>query len=101
MITQTFELQAINSSEDVKAFFTWLEETALCNFHPDTPFNDYVDEDGNQSFTDEDCETYDRLMLESFAVFHGKEETSIDVYSFAMDNSKAWQAMMKGAEDGN
>jgi hypothetical protein len=95
MITEKFQLTAITSKEDVRAFFEWLEEVAMCAFHPDDTFSNYVDEDGNQSFTNEDCALYDSLMGQCFETFQGETD---DIYSFACETSKRYQALVKGGQ---
>jgi hypothetical protein len=97
-IQQKFAKTQIMTLEDIREFFVWLEETAMVSWHPDERFENYVNnETGEQSFSDEDCGQYNTLMKQSFAFFsqYGSEVIGVDIYSFAIHNSKLHQALMQ------
>ena len=59
----------IRSEDSIRAFFTYLVQEENLNFHPDTPFSDYINyEDKSPTFTPEECAIRDRLMNQCFAV---------------------------------
>ncbi len=70
-------LTNIKSIEDVECFFKHLIEVEKLSMHPDTPFLDYTDEEGNIFYSAEEVKARDNLMDEAFTVC---EETQIDVY---------------------
>ena len=58
----------IESIKDVRMFAHALcRDENLC-FHPDDSFSEYVDENGNNCYTREECEERDRLMEQCFDV---------------------------------
>lgn len=59
----------IESIEDVKTFFYYLVNDRKINFHPDNSFDEYVNTvTDKQTFSDEECRLFDRLMEECFNV---------------------------------
>ena len=66
MITIPFE--TITSLEDVRKFFNWLHFDAHVIFHPDNRFEDYIDRQGNPSFTEPECKQLNHLMDQCFDV---------------------------------
>ncbi len=76
MITQ------INGIEDVKTFFRQLLVEDL-NFHPDTPFEDYINCESRQdTYTPEEAATRNKIMDACFEVC---ESINIDIYELAND----------------
>ncbi|HEY1032097.1 MAG TPA: hypothetical protein VGD89_10000 [Flavipsychrobacter sp.] len=76
MITQ------INGIEDVKTFFRQLLVEDL-NFHPDTPFEDYINCESRQdTYTPEEAATRNKIMGACFEVC---ESINIDIYELAND----------------
>lgn len=67
----------------VEKFFDHLLDQRKLTFHPDTPFEDYINiETREPSFTKEEVETYNRLMEESFSIC---ESEGIDIYEICCD----------------
>lgn len=62
MLTRT-----INTKEDIKDWFTDLVDAGFI-FHPDELAENYEDNEGNPSFTPEECVLYDALMEKAFEV---------------------------------
>ena len=76
MITQ------INGIEDVKTFFRQLLVEDL-NFHPDTPFEDYINCESRQdTYTPDEAATRNKIMDACFEVC---ESINIDIYELAND----------------
>ena len=74
----------ITSVEDVRTFFHHLTDERNLNFHPDDDFRDYIHlETHVPSFTDEECDTYNRMMDESLAVC---EAANADIYEIGLEN---------------
>ena len=73
----------ITSVDDVKEFFHHLVGERNLNFHPDDRFEDYVScDDGSNTFSQEECSVYNRLMDESFDVC---EKNGVDIYAIGLD----------------
>lgn len=73
----------ITSVDDVKEFFHHLVSERNLNFHPDDRFEDYVScDDGSNTFSQEECSVYNRLMDESFDVC---EKNSVDIYAIGLE----------------
>ena len=73
----------ITSVDDVKAFFHHLVNERNLNFHPDDRFEDYVScGDGSNTFSQEECSVYNRLMDESFDVC---EKNGVDIYAIGLE----------------
>ena len=73
----------ITSVDDVKAFFHHLVSERNLNFHPDDRFEDYVScDDGSNTFSQEECSVYNRLMDESFDVC---EKNGADIYAIGLE----------------
>ena len=78
METKDFQVKA---PEDVAKFFFWLVFDCRLNFHPDDRFDNYVSiENGQQTFTDEQCAKYDKVMDDCFEVC---EKHNRDIYEIA------------------
>lgn len=73
----------ITTVKEVETFFDFLMEDRKVNFHPDTPFEDYICvETKEPSFTQEEVKLYNRLMDESFAVC---EAEGVDIYGIGCE----------------
>jgi hypothetical protein len=76
------KLTQINTTLDVERFFNSLLESGL-NFHPDTPFSDYVNySDSKPCFTESEANKLDATMDRAFYVCQGN---NVDVYKIALD----------------
>ena len=63
------KLASINTLEDVKTFVHTLMEEENLNFHPDTPFEDYiVIQTKEPAYTKEEVELRNRLLNQAFAL---------------------------------
>ena len=72
----------INSVKEVEKFFQYLVEERKLNFHPDEDFINYVSySSGERTFTDEECQLYNRLMDERFDVC---KKAGVDIYEVGM-----------------
>lgn len=75
----------IKSVEDVKAFFNYLANDRKVNFHPDNSFDEYINvSTGKQTFSDEECQLFDRLMEECFDVCSKKGDEDL-IYDLGTD----------------
>ena len=73
----------IATIDDVKEFFHHLVSERNLNFHPDDRFEDYVScGDGSNTFSQEECSVYNRLMDESFDVC---EKNGVDIYAIGLE----------------
>ena len=72
----------IKTLDDVTEFFKYIYCQRGVNFHPDDGFDRYIDLETKQpAFSDSECELYDRLMVECFAVC---EDMNVDIYDHAL-----------------
>ena len=72
----------INSVKEVEKFFQYLVEERKLNFHPDEDFMNYVSySSGERTFSDEECQLYNRLMDECFEVC---KKAEVDIYGVGM-----------------
>lgn len=72
----------IKSVKDVETFFHHIVYERKVNFHPDDMFEDYIScESGVNTFTNEECAIYNRLMDESFKIC---EKERLDIYEIGM-----------------
>ena len=72
----------IKTVKDVETFFHHIVFERKVNFHPDDMFEDYIScESGVNTFTNEECAIYNRLMDESFKIC---EKERIDIYEIGM-----------------
>ena len=75
-------ISEIKTIEDVKVYFEQLINEGV-NFHPDTPFEDYINfETGKDSFTEKQTEKYNSLLDKCFDIC---ENQGIDIYNYAND----------------
>lgn len=73
----------IATIDDVEEFFHHLVSERNLNFHPDDRFEDYVScGDGSNTFSQEECSVYNRLMDESFDVC---EKNGADIYAIGLE----------------
>ncbi len=73
----------IATIDDVKEFFHHLVCECNLNFHPNDRFEDYVScGDGSNTFSQEECAVYNRLMDESFDVC---EKNGVDIYAIGLE----------------
>ena len=70
----------INTPQDVVNFFFHLVFEKKVNLDPDTNFHDYVDSDGNKTFTDKQADQYEDDMNRSFEIC---EKNGLDTYKIA------------------
>lgn len=71
----------IERFSEARAFFNWLRSEGVL-FHPDDPFENYVDSTGQPSFTPEQAKLLNRVMRESFAVLgegHPQPDLSAEI----------------------
>lgn len=72
---EVFNLQHITNRTEVAQFADYLVNGLNINFHPDTPFEDYIEyETKISTFTPEDASIGNRLMDECFAVCDKDED---------------------------
>ncbi|WP_276132453.1 hypothetical protein [Polluticoccus soli] len=75
-------IQKIESIDDVKTFFRQLKTEDL-NFHPDTPFEDYINGETKQdTYTKEEAITRNRLLDRSFDIC---ERDNVDIYELGIE----------------
>jgi hypothetical protein len=73
-------IQEIRTIDDVRTFFQQLLAEDL-NFHPDTPFEDYIHCETRQAtYSNDEAEVRNRLMDECFDIC---ELVNIDIYEIA------------------
>lgn len=75
-------IQEIKTIDDIKVFFRQLLEEDL-NFHPDTPFEDYINcETRLPTYTTLEADARNKLMDNCFEVC---ESINIDIYELSYD----------------
>ena len=74
-------IQAVNTIEDVSQFFKDLVSEGL-NFHPDTTFEDYINEETKPTYTKEQADLRDSLMSQAFDICY---KSDIDIYDLSME----------------
>ena len=78
----------IKSVSDVRDFFIYLIDVESLNFHPDTPFGDYINTGSGQScFTDKQAREYDQLMATAVTVC---EKADVSVYDISLSLLQSW-----------
>lgn len=85
---QKVSTYTINTSADVKAFFSDLINKHGLNFHPDTDFKDYTNEDGSNSFTKKEQKYLNKIMWKCFKVC-AKMKT--DIYGIGVEVFNEWE----------
>lgn len=71
----------IDSTEDVKTFFEYLMKVDNIALHPDTPFSEYTDDNGEPFYSEQDAEKLDALMHKCFSVC---EQAGTDPYEIGL-----------------
>lgn len=75
-------IQKIETIDDIKTFFRQLLAEDL-NFHPDTPFEDYINvETGQDTYTPEESKLRNELLDQCFDVC---EREAIDIYELCIE----------------
>ena len=75
-------IQTIETIEDVKVFVRQLLNEGL-NFHPDTPFQDYINaETRQQTYTAEEADVRNKLMDKCFDIC---ETLDADIYELCIE----------------
>lgn len=75
----------IKSLADVKAFTLYLYNEKQVAFHPDDPFEDYINmDDHERSFSSEEAQTLNSRIEECFDICH---KENVDIYDFMMQFS--------------
>ncbi len=83
----TMEQITINSVEEIKSFFQMLYDKHDLAFHPDDPFDDYVNiETKNKVFSKEDSVVLDQAMEDCFTYC---EENDLDIYDICGEVQRA------------
>lgn len=83
-------IKSISTVDDVKIFFKQLFAEGL-NFHPDDPFEDYINTDTKEPFyTEEEAKVREILICEAFEVCENENidiyEICIEIFEFTGDN---------------
>jgi len=76
------QMGELKTVDDVKTFFTKLMKEDSLNLHPDTPFSDYVDKQGKDTFTPEQAKKLDAMMDKAFEIC---DAAGVDIYSIGLD----------------
>lgn len=77
------KLEAIKSIQDVKEFVRTLMEDENLNFHPDTPFQDYVSlETGRPYYNSQQVQLRNDLLKQCFALGN---KTGVDTHELMCD----------------
>ena len=72
----------ITTEKEVKGYFRLLWKDLGLSFHPDDPFELFIDDNGERVFDDEAAAILDTRMDECFEVC---EKANVDIYSIGMD----------------
>lgn len=73
----------IATIDDVKEFFSHLVRDCQIAFHPDERFENYVSiENGHNTFSQAECDIYNRLMDDSFEVC---KNNGADIYDLGTE----------------
>lgn len=76
-----FSSDNIKTEADIKAFFVWLVADQYLNFHPDTPFEDYVYYDTNDRvYSDESAASLNAIMDRCFEIKEDVYEIGLEVF---------------------
>lgn len=75
-------IHELNTVEDVKQFIKDIISEGV-NFHPDTPFEDYINnETCKATYTEEQADLRNDLLTEAFTVCNNQ---SVDIYELSME----------------
>ena len=72
----------ITTEKEVKGYFRLLWKDLGLSFHPDDPFELFIDDNGERVFDDEAATILDARMDECFEVC---EKANVDIYSICLD----------------
>ena len=72
----------ITTEKEVKGYFRLLWKDLGPSFHPDDPFELFIDDNGERVFDDESASILDARMDECFEVC---EKANVDIYSICLD----------------
>jgi hypothetical protein len=78
-------IEKLKTEKDVRKFFLYLLNVKGLNFHPDTPFDDYIHintKGQNPFFTQEEASRLDLMMEKAFLIC---EYDGLDIYEIALD----------------
>lgn len=77
---ERFHLSHITTRDEVRLFADYLVNGLDINFHPDDPFEGYVNcQTGERTFSDMDAAVGNRLMDECFNVCDASEDEIYDI----------------------
>ena len=83
------KLTNINTLEDVKEFVRILIEDEDIAFHPDTPFEDYINLNTNQpTYSTEDAVLRNNLLKQAFEL---GERIGVDAHEFICEEGLRWK----------
>lgn len=75
----------IENLQDVERFLRYVIEpqglSIGMGFHPDDDFGDYIKENGERAFSDEDAATLNKYMNDCFIIC---EQNNADIYEIAL-----------------
>lgn len=74
-------LDKILTESDLRQYLSFMIDKLGWGFHPDTPVGDYIDNNGNPSYTIDEIPILDRLIDESFDYC---EANNLDIYEISM-----------------
>ncbi len=72
----------ITTEKEVKGYFRLLWKDLGLSFHPDDPFELFIDDNGERVFDDVTASILDARMDECFEVC---EKANVDIYSICLD----------------
>jgi len=89
----------LKTKQDVHRFFAYLLNDLELNFHPDTPFEDYINlESGQPSFTPEQQKQLNQRMDEAFKIAKGDDGD--EIYQIAVEEFNKYQSQHGGLQIG-
>jgi hypothetical protein len=76
-------IEKLITEKDVRKFFLYLLNVKGLNFHPDTPFADYVYTNSKTPFfTKEEASRLDKMMEKAFLIC---EYDGVDIYGIGLE----------------
>ncbi|MCK6628922.1 MAG: hypothetical protein L6R45_27550 [Anaerolineae bacterium] len=76
-----FSSDSVKTEADIKAFFVWLVTDQYLNFHPDTPFEDYVYYGTNDHvYSNETAALLNAIMDRCFEIKEDIYEIGLEVF---------------------
>lgn len=89
----------LKTKQDVHRFFAYLLNDLELNFHPDTPFEDYINlESGQPSFTPAQQKQLNQRMDEAFKIAKG--DNGDEIYQIAVEEFNKYQSQHGGLQLG-